>query len=131
MLILELLFESRFYAMENSWQLSSIMSIYDEKLSQSKSGNLRFTNQKLRPDLACVSVKDFAEKTFYSVKKKHGKSCEDFKHIILILVLNDWLKNFRTKCENRMEKYWLLRKLWAIKVVDRSRPGDQSRPSLR
>ena len=45
-------------------------------------------------------------------------SSEDFKRIILILVLNDRLKNSRTKCENRMEKYWLVRKLWAIKVVD-------------
>ena len=57
-------------------------------------------------------------------------SSEDFKRIILILVLDDWLKNFRTKCENRTEKYWLVRILWAIKVVDRSRPGDRSRPCL-
>ena len=35
-------------------------------------------------------------------------SSEDFQLIILILVLDDWLKNFRTKCENRMEKLdWL------------------------
>ena len=35
-------------------------------------------------------------------------SSEDFQLIIMILVLDDWLKNFLTKCENRMEKYRLV-----------------------
>ena len=33
----------------------------------------------------------------------YSVSSEDFKRIILILALNDWWKNFRTKYENRME----------------------------
>ena len=36
-------------------------------------------------------------------------SSEDFQLIIMILVHDDWLKNFRTKCENRMEKYTVIR----------------------